>query len=385
VRIAIDASRAARPNPTGTEAYSRNLIRELPAVAAAHRLTLYADRPLPEPPRSRNVDVRVVPMRRLWTHARLSWELLRSRPDALLVPSHVVPLVHPAPTVVTIHDLGYLRYRLAYRPGAWIYLLLSTLWSARVATRVIADSEATRRDLVRHAGIAESRVVVVPLGVEERFRPLPSAEVAAALAQIDLEPGYLLFVGTPQPRKNLPRVLRAYASLGPSAPPLVIAGGSGGRYRGQDMPALIDGLGLCGRVRTTGYVASELLPALYCGARALVFPTLYEGFGLPLLEAMACGTPVIGGANSSMPEIVGDAGLLVDAQDQGAIAESIRRLVADDALCADLRSRGLERARAYTWRRTAEQTVEVVERAVMSSRGGTTRDLGGERRGPASA
>jgi glycosyltransferase involved in cell wall biosynthesis len=348
--IAIDASRAARPRPTGTEAYSRNLLRALVPLARRHRLDLYYDRQPPLSLADRHATERVVPLARLWTHARLSLELLRRRPDVLFVPSHVVPLVHPCPTVVTVHDLGYLRYRLAYRPAAWIYLLLSTIWSARVATRVIADSEATRRDLVRHAGIDPGRVDVVPLGVDPRFQPRRSGGGG---------PKYFLFVGTRQPRKNLARLLRAYAAARRRGvrPELWIVGAAGGAsYRGEAI-ALPDG------ARALGYVEDEALPELYAGATALLLPSLYEGFGLPLLEGMASGVPVVGGRNSSMPEIVGEAGLLVEAEDEGAIEEALLRLAGEARLRAQLAERGLERARLFSWERTARETLEVLEKA----------------------
>ena len=358
MRIAIDASRAARPNQTGTEAYSRHLIEALVPRATGHRLTLYYDRPPTAP--IRGAATRVVPSPRLWTHARLSLEMLRDRPDALFVPSHVVPLIHPPATVVTIHDLGYLRYRLAYPAGAWIYLAVSTIWSARAAREVVVDSSATGRDLARHAGIEPARVHVVHLGVEPRFRPLPAAEIEPALARLGLEPGYLLFVGTLQPRKNLRRLLRAYglARREAAVPPLVIAGGLGHRAAELTWP---DG------ARHVGYAPPADLPALYGGASAFVFPSLFEGFGLPLLEAMACGTPVLAGANSSMPEVVGDAGLLVDATSVRAIADGLIRLATDTALRENLRQRGLARAAAFTWERAARETLAVLERAAAPS------------------
>jgi glycosyltransferase involved in cell wall biosynthesis len=364
MHISIDASRAGRPRPTGTEAYSRNLLRELVPLARAHRLDLYYDRPPAEPLGAPHATERVVRLPRLWTHARLSLELLRRRPDVLFVPSHVVPLVHPCPTVVTVHDLGYLRYRLAYRPAAWIYLLLSTLWSARVATRVIADSEATRRDLVRHARVDPDRVDVVPLGVDARFgRPPLGADARPDSPPRAGEGEYFLFVGTRQPRKNLPRLLRAYAAARRRAPMpelRVVGAGGGPTYAGRDL-ALPSG------ARLLGYVPDDRLPALYAGASAVLLPSLYEGFGLPLLEGMASGVAVLGGANSSMPEIVGDAGLLVDAEDERAIEDALVRLATDPALRADLGARGLARARQFTWRRTAEATLAVLERAARSA------------------
>lgn len=363
MRIAIDASRAARPNPTGTEAYSRHLIDALVPIAPEHRLLLYYNQPPQTVPLAPNVETRIVPMPRLWTHVRLSLELLRGRPDVLFVPSHVVPLVHPAPTVVTIHDLGYLRYRLAYPTAAWIYLFMSTIWNARTAVRIVVDSWATRRDLLAHCRVDPNRVHVVHLGVEARFRPMGNAEMDSALVPLGLSPGYLLFVGTLHPRKNLPRLLRAYAAARRETrlPSLVIAGAAG--HGAGRIERLIGRLGIGDSVRLLGYVSPDALPALYAGARALVFPSLFEGFGLPLLEAMATGTPVLAGDNSSMPEIVSDAGLLVDARNERTIAEALVALSTDAALRERLRERGLARAREFSWERTARETLAVLELA----------------------
>jgi glycosyltransferase involved in cell wall biosynthesis len=367
VQIAIDASRSARPHPTGTERYALNLIQALAPLASRHQLTLYYDRPPPRPLHLPHVSSRVVPLPRLWTHARLSFEMVRARPDVLFVPAHVVPLVHPR-TVVTIHDLGYLRYRLAYRPMAWIYLLLSTRWSARAARRIVVDSWATRADLLRHCRVDPERIDVIHLGVDPAFRPMGAADLTAPLGQLGLTPdGYLLFVGTQQPRKNLPRLLRAYARarLAGDLPPLAIAGGPG--HRADETSALLARLGIAAHVRLLGYVDQAQLPALFAGARAFLFPSLFEGFGLPVLEAMASGTPTLAGANSSMPEIVGDAGRLVDARDDAAIAAAIQRLATDQPLRDTLRERGLARAATFTWERAARQTLDVLERAATEA------------------
>jgi glycosyltransferase involved in cell wall biosynthesis len=273
-----------------------------------------------------------------------------------------VPLAHPR-TVVTIHDLGYRAFPEAHPPLARRYLDWSTRWSAAVARRVIVPSAATARDLIAACGTPPERIVVIPHGYHPRFRPLGRAEVDAGLARLGIAPPYLLFVGTLQPRKNLARVLAAFEQVAAGGWPgkLVLVGQQG--WLSDPIFAAMGrpGSPAHGRIHLTGYLADADLPIVYNGATGLVFPSLYEGFGLPTLEALACGTPVLTSATSSLPEVVGDAALLVDPLDTDAIAAGLARIVGDGALRADLRRRGLDRARRFTWRRAAERTLAVLE------------------------
>jgi glycosyltransferase involved in cell wall biosynthesis len=300
-----------------------------------------------------------MPFPRLWTHLRLSWEIVRRSPDLLFVPAHVLPLVRPRRTVVTIHDLGYLFFPHAHTLRRRLELHLSTAWNARKATRVIAVSQATKDDLVRRYRVPKERVQVVHHGVTSRFRPTDDPAVPA---RYGLPPSYLLYLGTLQPRKNIERLLQAYARLPAGAPPLVLAGAKGWYF--ERIARTIDELGLGQRLVLPGYVADEDVPAILSAATALVYPSLYEGFGLPALEAMACGTPVIAARTSSLPEVVGEAGLLVDPLDVGALGAAMERLLSDAVLGEQLRSRGLERARAFTWERCARETMAVLEEAL---------------------
>jgi len=357
--IGIDASRMAWARRTGTEQYTAHLLEALVAQGGPHRLRLYFNRlPDPRPAWLEDAEVREMPFPRLWTHARLSWEMLRRPPDVLFVPAHVLPLWRPRRTVVTIHDLGYLRFPEAHPPRRRLELHLSTAWNARVAARVIAVSQATKDDLVRHYRVAPDKIAVVHHGVEERFRPTPDP---AAPARYGLPSRYLLYLGTLQPRKNLERLVQAYGRLPGDAPPLVLAGAKGWYF--QRIAAAIAALGLENRVLLPGYVADADVPALLTGATALLYPSLYEGFGLPALEALACGTPVLAANTSSLPEVVGAAGLLVDPLDVGAIAAAMQRLLADEALRAALSQQGRERAKGFSWDRCARETLAVLEGA----------------------
>ena len=221
---------------------------------------------------------------------------------------------------------------------------------------MIAISQATKDDLVAHYGVPKEKIPVVYHGVEPRFRPTPDPAVPA---RYGLPSRYFLYLGTLQPRKNLERLLQAYAQLSGDVPALVLAGAKGWYF--ERIAAAIAALGLGERVFLPGYVPDEDVPALLTGALALVFPSLYEGFGLPVLEAMACGTPVVTANTSSLPEVVGEAGLLVDPLRVDEIAAAMQRLLADEALRAELSRRGLERAGLFSWDRCARETLAVLE------------------------
>jgi glycosyltransferase involved in cell wall biosynthesis len=294
--------------------------------------------------------------------------MIRDRPDLLFVPSHVIPLAHPRRTVVTIHDLGYLRYRSAYPPSTWLYLYLSTIWNARVATRVVVDSADTGRAVEQVLRVPPDRIDIVHLGVEARFFEAdnePGRSIGADDAG-DTSDDYILFVGTRQPRKNLARLLRAYARARSekSMPRLALVGGFG--HRASDLIATAHRLGIADRVDVLGYVDTADLPSIYRRARALAFVSLHEGFGLPMLEAMASGTPVLAGTNSAMPEVAGDAALLVDADDEAAIAAGLIQISIDGALRARLRASGRVRARQFTWDATARGVRGSIERALAT-------------------
>jgi glycosyltransferase involved in cell wall biosynthesis len=370
LQIGIDASRVDRGHRTGTEQYSAQLLEALGGLDHLNRYTLYANsRAKPTLRLPPNFRARLIPFPRLWTHARLSLEMASRTPDVLFVPAHVVPLAHPR-TVVTIHDLGYRAFPEAHPPLARRYLDWSTRWSAAAARRVIVPSEATARDLSAVYGTPPGRIVVIPHGHHPRFRPLNAATVDAGLARLGIARPYVLFVGTLQPRKNLARALVAFERLAARGWPgrLVLVGQRGWLSDPIFSTIARPDSAANSRVHLTGYLADEDVPIVYNGAEGLVFPSLYEGFGLPALEAMACGTPVLTSGTTSLPEVVGDAALLVDPLDTDAIASGMARLVGDAALRADLRQRGLARAGEFTWRRAAERTLAVLENVARGPR-----------------
>lgn len=360
--IGVDASRTRVAQRTGTEQYSVALLRALMALATPHRWRLYAPGPPPDdlaalPPRW---EWRALPFPRLWTHARLSWELLCHPVSALFVPAHVVPLLHPRRTAVTIHDLGYLHLPETHPDWSRRSLDWSTRWSVRAARSVIAVSGATRDDLVASLHVPARKIAVVHHGVRAGLRRPPADAIAATLARLGIAAPYLLFLGTVQPRKNLARLIEAFRVVDAGLPHrLVVAGRLG--WLTEPITAAVAARGLTGRVHFAGYVPDDDLPALYAGAAAFVLPSLYEGFGMPALEAMACGVPVIASATTSLPEIVGDAGVLIDPLDTTALARAMIAVVTDDALRARLIAAGLRRAASFTWERCARETLDVIE------------------------
>jgi glycosyltransferase involved in cell wall biosynthesis len=266
------------------------------------------------------------------------------------------------PAVATIHDVGYLWNRSAYAPLAWVLLHLGTWHNARVARRIVADSQATARDLVAHFGVPPERIRVAYLGGPS----VPEAPPEPIdRSRFGLPSRYFLFVGTLQPRKNLGRVLRAFARLGGTdadSVGLALAGAAG--LGSPDLRRQVDELGIAERVRWLGYVAEGDLPGLYAGATAFVFPSLYEGFGLPVVEAMAWGTPVITSSVSSLPEVAGDAAVLVDPYDVDGLARAMQRLLDDACLRDSLIAAGRQRARRFTWERCAEDVEAVFDEAM---------------------
>ena len=307
----------------------------------------------------------------LWTHLRLSWEMARRPPDLLFVPAHVLPIVHPRRSVVTIHDLGYLYYPEAHRLLDRLYLDLSTRYNARAAAHLIADSSVTKRDLIERYGTEPGRITIVYPGYDNTvFQPVRSKEALEAVkAKYGIVGDYVLFVGTLQPRKNLTRLLTAFSLCDLHDPnkfgtptsnlQLVIAGKRGWLY--EQFFRQVEELGLEGRVVFTGYVPEGDLPALLSSARLFVFLSLYEGFGLPVLEAMACETPVVCSNVSSLPEVAGDAAILVDPLNVEGLAAAMERVLGDEELIAGLIERGLEQVRKFSWERCAHETLKVLE------------------------
>jgi glycosyltransferase involved in cell wall biosynthesis len=271
--------------------------------------------------------------------------------------------------VITVFDLSVLLFP-GYHP--WMRVRAFTEGIARSAARadaIIVISEHTKQDVMKLLGVPEGKIHVVLCAAAARFRPLPSMELNRVLSKYNLEAGeYLLCVGNVEPRKNLVRLVESYDLLRRSVGrlhPMVIAGGQG--WHNSLIYKKVEELGLQQAVKFLGYVPDDDLPPLLNGALLFVYPSLYEGFGLPPLEAMACGTPVVASNNSSLPEVVGDAALTVDPHDVEGIAKAMEQLL-NEELRNEMRTRGLARAKLFSWERTARETLKVYEEVYAKGR-----------------
>ncbi len=306
----------------------------------------------------------------VWEQGWLPWVLRRLNADVYHGLAFVGPVWGPnIPHVITVHDLSFVRYPETLPVWKARYLRWFTRTSVRKAARVIAVSESTRQDLLRWLALPPEKVVTVYNGVDDRFRPLPRADVEMWRERQQLPSSFFLFVGTLQPRKNLETLVRAYArwrSLTRGSPwPLLIGGAKGWYY--ERLFALVRELNLEDSVRFLGYVPTADLPYLYNAASVFIYPSLFEGFGLPVLEAMACGTPVIVADTSSLPEIVGDAGVRVPPLDVDAWADALADLYNDANRRRELGEWGQRRARMFSWERTAVHTLNVYKDVGESS------------------
>jgi glycosyltransferase involved in cell wall biosynthesis len=368
---------------TGVGHYTRELILRLPEIDPDTRYVAWYlnARRLVRPwrwdrrffPRHPNLVERWTPIPSTWferTSLRYEQPSLERvlRFDVLFAPNFVPPPTRTPRLVVTIHDLAFRRFPetapLATR--RWLTRLDRAL---RQAAQIVVPSEATRADLVDLYPVDAGRVTVIHHGIDHhRFRPAPLSEVKRVRRRYGIDGPYLLFVGGLEPRKNLPALLRAYASLPRGLRPALVLAGASVPWNPEGREALAAALGRLpaerrGRVILTGYLSDPDRAPLYTGAEALVLPSRYEGFGFPVLEAMACGTPVVTSNVSSLPEVAGDDAVLVDPADEASIADGLRRVLEDDRLRDRLRAAGPARAARFTWEDVARRTAAILHRA----------------------
>ena len=369
--IGFEAS-ALRGRKSGVGYYTESLLAAIMRLEPGHRYVLFSNRDMGEGWRqigSETVHVgRGFPVRAVWMQAMLPGTLRRMRPDLCHFTNYLAPLYSPCPYVVTMYDMSvFLTPRLHNAKKRLLDRTLIPL-VARRAGAILTISQSARKDIMRCLRVPKEKVHVVMGAASERFRPVTDlAQVNEVRAQHRLEAPYILYVGTIEPRKNLPRLVGAFALLKAEGAPhkLAIVGQDG--WGVEPLHAEIERLGLEHEVILTGYVPSDDLPALYSGAAAMAFPSLYEGFGLPVIEAMACGAPVVTSHSSALAEVAGDAALLVDPLSVGSIAGALHRVLNEPGLGAELSCRGQARATQFTWEKTARATFDVY-RAVATRR-----------------
>lgn len=370
MRVVFDTSPGSF-TPSGTRAYTQNLAGALQA-AFSQRGDAFALSHLPswmEPDGRKGLQhkLRILAWDTYYMHLLLPQRACSVDADLLHTPASRLPLRGTIPTITTIHDVIPLVFPELFRLRERITLGLYFRAVRHSATHVITVSEQSRSDIHRLLGIDRNRISVTYNGVSSSFRPLAPSVIAQRLAHYRIEQPYILSVCTLEPRKNLVRVLQAFAQLRHTHKVphrLVLVGRRG--WLEKPIFETARALGIAEHIQFTGFVPDDVLPALYSGADVFVYPSLYEGFGLPPLEAIACGCPTVTSNISSLPEVVGNAALLVDPLDVEAIADGVLRIVGNLALREALQRAGFERAPQFTWSRCADETIKVYQRVLES-------------------
>jgi glycosyltransferase involved in cell wall biosynthesis len=378
MRIGIDVT-AAITQGGGIGRYTRELIAALTAVDPQNEYHFFAAKnpatsPIPNPiPQAKNVHLHTAPLDERWLY-RLWYRLRLPLPvqwvtgplDLFHSPDFVLPPVSGRiPTLLTVHDLSFVHYPETFPARLVSYLNRVVPWSIGRATHILADSQATKADLAAIWRVPEEKVTVLYSGVHERFQPVTEEKkLTAVRQQYHLgDTPYILTVGTVQPRKNYRMLIRAFQPVAQAHPHnLIISGGKGWLY--EEMMAEVARQGLDGRVHFIGFVADADLPALYSEAALFVFPSLYEGFGLPLLEAMGCGVPVISSNASSLPEVVGGAAVLLSPHDEAAWTTAVSHLLENPAERTRLVAAGFRQTRHFSWQQSARQLRQLYESVI---------------------
>ena len=360
----------------GPSRYTTNLVEAVFAQRSDHEFTLFLNEQVSKLPFTPAQSVRVLRTRAptsrtgirvLWEHLAAPWHISAARLEVVHSMLNVVPLAAPTRHVVTVHDLSFMRTPGAHPTHRRWYLTAATWLSARRARAVLADSHATKQDIVELLGVDADRVHVVYPGRDAAFHPRPHASVQAFRQDNGLARPFVLFVGTLEPRKNVDVLVRAFGLVARTEfeGDLVLAGGSG--WATERIDAALKESPVRNRIHRIGYVKQEDLPYWYCAADLVVYPSSYEGFGIPVLEAMASGTPVITSNRSSLPEVAGDAAVTVGPRDTRQLATAMTAVLASPARCTQMRERGLAQAQQFDWTVAAERCLTLYQHALDPS------------------
>lgn len=371
--IATLLSTASSYRSAGLHTYSHQLLHHLATSAPVGELHAFVGDRAYAPPPSLHLHYPILgvrhPLQRIiWEQSMLPGLAKRWGIDLLHGLANALPLLSHIPSIVTIHDLSFVRYPEAFRPGNRLYLSRITALSCRRAQRVIAVSKATAADIQHYFRIPAQKIAVIYNGIDSIYCPLPPQEVAAYRQKAGWPERFILTVGTLEPRKNHLGLLDAYAryrTMTEHALPLLIGGGRGWYY--EAIFARVQALGLSDYVHFLGFVPLEALPWLYNSASLFVYPSLYEGFGLPLAEAMACGIPSITSQCSSLPEVAGDAALMIDPAQPDMLAATMRDVLASPERQQAMRTAGLRQTAQFRWERTAAATAQLYRHILQSS------------------
>jgi len=348
----------------GIHSYIYHLLRHLPGADARFSYTVFLGRPRNDLPGMEPYAAKFPTdhplVRVLWEQTAQPWLLRRYQIALVHGLAFALPLLGSCPMIVTVYDLAFYRLPHYFRPWNRLYLKLATRLSTQRANYVIAISQSTKDELVRVLGVAPEKITVVSPGKSEEMQPLDEDAVAAFRRRRKLPEQMIFYLGTLEPRKNLVALLRAYALLrdmAPSVPTLVLGGAKGWYY--EEIFAAIEQLGLKDDVLLPGYIPRNELLWWYNAADCFVYPSLYEGFGLPVLEAMACGTPVVTSNAAALPEVVGDAGLIVPPDDVDRLAQAIHKTLYDDDWRRHATQGGIRQATKFSWSAAARHTADL--------------------------
>ena len=363
MRIGVEASYLLEPQKTGVEHYTASLTRALLELESPHEFLLYLNRPpaageLESLLGRGRAEARVVPRRRFWLKLWLPRAAKRDGVEAMLFPGSIISTYHPFRCLPIIYDLCWAHYPHFYPRRERVIFSRVFPKSLSRAAGVIATSEQTKRDIAATYRYPEDRITVVLAGRDPVFQPVNDAPQTVK-RKYGLDPGYIFAVGTSHPRKNIAGLLQACGQLlRRGRCPAVALAGTG---EVEALREAVVGAGLKGRAQWLGYVKREDLPALFTACGAFVFPSFYEGFGLPVLEAMGCGAPVVCSRAGSLPEVAGEAALLVDPADTAALADAIERVLTDTRLANELSTRGKDRVLLFNWKQSAKTALAAVE------------------------
>lgn len=356
--IAVDGNEANVKKRVGSNVYAYELLNQF-HVQPRHRFLVYlkspalVDMPQPRP----RFQYRVVGPKKLWTKIGLPLALFcrQPRPNVFFTPSHYTPLFSPCPRVMSIMDMSYIHYPAMFKKSDLIQLRRWTAQSVWGAAKILTISQFSKNAIIKHYQVDPKRVIVTYPGMRVK-QTISLTKAKQILKQYGLSADYLLYVGTLQPRKNLIRLIEAFGRLKVGPRQLVIVGKKGWLY--DEIFSKVKELGLTSRVIFTGFVPDEELPAFYQSAACFVLVSLYEGFGLPILEAMQYGCPVVASNVSSLPEVVGNAGILVDPENVADIAAGIKKAIKNRK---SLIAKGRQQVKKFSWEKCARQTLEVLE------------------------
>jgi glycosyltransferase involved in cell wall biosynthesis len=365
MRIAFDGT-TLQERRTGVSVYTEALLRHLAPLAEGDEIVVFSNGPVrtaaPLPASVRVLNGRSLPIRLVWIQGLAPFAIRSASPDVVHFTTAIAPISGGrVPTVLTVHDMSMTLHPQMHGPARRFVARPIAEHAIARATAILTPSEHTRRDVLETCHVPADRVHVLPLAAASEFTPMTSTRRLDGLrAAYGLAERFLLHVGTIEPRKNLERLLEAFARVrkGVAADRQLVMAGAPGRRSG-DVVRRIHALGLGDAVRLTGYVPFDDLPALFNAAEVVVFPSLYEGFGLPVVEAMACGRPIVASSTSAVGELVGDAAERIDPGSADSIAAGLRRVLEDPDWRCELGARALARARGHSWTATARRTFAI--------------------------